>query len=122
MQETFITVGDKNIGLRMSIRTIRNMKLNDGIDVLGNADSIKEDVILFYVCLLYYSALNYCAKHSIEVDFTKEDAWDWLDEIGIASPQILKAMELFNESMTRDVPKKKTSTPKGMPLKEKPKR
>ena len=105
--EIYLKTSEKSIGLRMSVRTIRDMKTERGIDVLGDSESVQKNVLEFYHAVIYYSAINFCKKKKQEPYFDEDDVWDWIDDVGLASKQLTDVIEAFNESITKDVPKEK---------------
>lgn len=63
-----------------------------------------DDALLIPV-LMYYSRMYACKRLNIEIDFTQEDIFDYIDENGSIGGQLFAEFSLaYLNAMTQDVP------------------
>lgn len=110
--EMILKLSDKEVGLRFTVKTVRDLKTEKGIDVLSDEKSIQDNILDYYAGVLLFSAKAYAKKHNTGDEFTEDDAWDWIDELGLSSEKLTEVILKFNESIVKDVPVSKKKATK----------
>jgi hypothetical protein len=85
--------GTSTVGMVMEMRGIKT--LIDFITAMSDPGNIP-----FVLDLLYCSAVSYARASKKEVDFTKDDVADWIDEIGVD-----ESFAMINRAFTQYTPK-----------------
>ena len=95
-------------GFKFGVWVLGELIKKEGLQIQSLHDSIESNPIEFYVNVMYYGALWNCSRSKTEPDFDKEDVFEWVDLLGgLGSEELLKIQEVFSQSVSGDVPKKK---------------
>lgn len=73
----------KTIGLKFGTRCYYMLEKELDISLSTFADYMKKRHIVSCVEIIYCAAVSYCMSYKKEQDFTKEDVYDWIDELGL---------------------------------------
>lgn len=85
------------IGLA-DIGSVFEVKHFEDVDGNPKSSTIPKDPIKFLSLILFHGA-NYASKLTGGKEFIVENAYEWVDEIGLSSPIAIKVMATFIESI-----------------------
>ena len=81
--ETTFQHNGKIIGLKFGTRCYYMLEKELGLSLSTFAEYMQQKQIVSSVEIIYYAAVSYCMSYKKEQDFTKEDVFDWIDNLGL---------------------------------------
>lgn len=99
MKGLTINIGGKERYLSYGLKSVSEI-----IDHFGGfseaGEKLRNNILLSTPVIIYYGVLNGAMRNSQVVDFTINDAFDWVDDKGFKDKELNQAVTLFSTSMT----------------------
>lgn len=106
MNEIIVTIGKDRRGFKFGTWVLGELVEHLNCSVEDVEDKINSNPFRTLPLLFYYSAVLYKKSQKEEVDFTDVDVHDWIDTAGgFDSETVVKILDAFNKSMTKNTPK-----------------
>lgn len=98
-----LNIGGEERGAKLGLGFIRFFSESENTDVATIFESTEgPNALIFIPKAIYYSLAYNCQRKGETADFTIDDVFDWIDEIGPSSPEVLKWIEAFGQSFKTD--------------------
>lgn len=99
MNYTKINIGGKERGAKLGLGFLEKITKGEGVSLQELFTKFEQDVLFFLPKMIYYSVLYNDERAGNKVDYTLDDAFDWIDEIGINSDPVMAFIEAFKQSI-----------------------
>ena len=108
MNEIVIDLGNTRQGFRFGTWVLGELQEHLNISVEEVEDKINKNPFKTLPLLFYYSAVLYNKHQKQPIDFEEHDVHNWIDQAGgFDSNPVMKILETFNNSMTKNAPEVK---------------
>lgn len=103
MKKIELTIGGKSYTARLGLGFLEKVTKDEGISIQEVFTRIETNGLFFIPTLIWYS-INYGLQREGKDLIEKDVVFDWLDEVGIASPDVTKFAEALGQSIMIHVP------------------
>lgn len=103
MNKLELTINGVKYSARFGLGFLENVTKNEGISIQEVFEKIQSNGLFFIPTLIWHS-INYGLQRDGKDLIEKDVVFDWLDEVGIASPDVTKFAEALGKSIMIHVP------------------
>ena len=110
-----INIGGKERGFSFGLGFLGELLEETNLSIEEVGEKMQKNPFKWIPTIMFYSTKYHDESTDLEVDYTKLDIINWIDEIGIGSDQVTLFMKSFIESLSKGVPveeSKPADTPK----------
>lgn len=112
MNKLELTINGQKFTARFGLGFLEKVTTEEGIDIQEVFSKIEKNGLFFIPTLIWHS-VNYGLQREGKEPIEKTVILDWLDEVGIASPEVTKFAESLGKSIMIHVPEtEKVGKPK----------
>ena len=112
MNKLELTINRQKFDARFGLGFLEKVTTEEGIDIQEVFSKIEKNGLFFIPTLIWHS-VNYGLQREGKEPIEKTFILDWLDEVGIASPEVTKFAETLGKSIMIHVPEtEKVGKPK----------
>lgn len=94
-----LQLGGKERGAKLGLGFLRKVIEHEKIDMQTIFTNFEKDTLMFLPKLIFYSLAYNCERSNEKVDFKLGDVYDWIDDVGINSDEVVKYVSAFAESV-----------------------
>lgn len=116
MKKIELTIGSTTYTARFGLGFLEQVTTKEGISIEDVFQKIQSNGLFFIPTLIWHS-INYGLLRDGKEPIEKDVVLDWLDEVGIGTPEVTKFAEALGESIMIHVPQDKAV---GKPKAKKP--
>ena len=103
MNKLELTINGQKFDARFGLGFLEKVTTEEGIDIQEVFSKIEKNGLFFIPTLIWHS-VNYGLQREGKEPIEKTFILDWLDEVGIASPEVTKFAETLGKSIMIHVP------------------
>lgn len=118
-----LELGGKKRGLKLGLLFLETAQKNENKNIQELFEELLNRTVFFAPKLIYIAMLTNCEIKGVKPDFTLEDVYDWIEEVGLSKDEnpINQFMVAFEANIQRLFNSEKILEDEGknMPLKKK---
>ncbi len=100
MNSITIEIGGRPRLISFGLKAIGEIIDHDDMGFVGLGHKMKNNPLVTTPLIIYYGAKNGVERNGALVDFTLGDVCDWIEDMGLSNPELIKAINVFSDSLT----------------------
>ena len=94
-----IKIGGKDRHISFGLKAISELVDHEDWGFAKLGQKMSSNPLITTPLIVYYGAKNGADRNSEVVDFTLNDVYDWIEEIGLNSPELISLINAFSSSL-----------------------
>tara|TARA_R110002020_G_scaffold471625_2_gene698876 strand:- start:1927 stop:2289 length:363 start_codon:yes stop_codon:yes gene_type:complete len=94
-----INIGGKDRYISFGLKSISELVDHEDWGFAKLGQKMSSNPLITTPLIVYYGAKNGAERNGDVVDFTLNDVYDWIEEIGLNSPELIKLITVFTNSL-----------------------